>query len=118
MFLLFAPPYPFFPLFFFFLLSYFSSILIIILWRKYLPLVEGDPIDGECGVVTILDTVNLKVGDEDNGYDLNNAQMDGVIAHFVAHNKAIVGLQFDPSGSLLLTADKPGNSFNIFRNRN
>ncbi len=41
--------------------------------------------------------------------------MDSVVAHFVAHNKAIVAMKFDPSGSLLLTADKPGNTFNIFR---
>ena len=42
-------------------------------------------------------------------------QVQGVVAHFVAHTKAIVALQWDHSGSLLLTADKPGNNFNLYR---
>ena len=37
------------------------------------------------------------------------------MAHFVAHTKAIVALQWDPSGSLLLTADIAGHNFHLFR---
>ena len=40
-------------------------------------------------------------------------KMEAVVAHFVAHTKAIVALQW--SGSLLLTADKPGHNFHLFR---
>jgi hypothetical protein len=47
--------------------------------------------------------------------DIANSKVEGVVAHFVAHTRAIVGLQWDPSGSLLLTADKPGHNFNLFR---
>ena len=39
----------------------------------------------------------------------------GVVAHFLAHTRAIVALQWDASGSLLLTADKPGHNFHLFR---
>lgn len=38
-----------------------------------------------------------------------------MIAHFAAHSEAIVCLSFDPSGLLLLTADKLGHDFHIFR---
>ena len=65
--------------------------------------------EGERGVVTILDTVALNSGDGVNeNIDINHPKVEGVIAHFIAHNKAIVALQWDHSGSLLLTADKPG----------
>lgn len=48
---------------------------------------------------------------------MNLAQdQQGVVAHFVAHaNSAISYLAFDPSGSLLFTADRQGHQFNIFR---
>ena len=35
-----------------------------------------------------------------------NDRLEGVVAHFVAHNKAVVALEFDANGSLLLTCDK------------
>nr|CAD7263741.1 unnamed protein product [Timema shepardi] len=38
-----------------------------------------------------------------------------VIAHFVAHSEPILALAFDPSGMLLLTADKRGHDFHLFR---
>jgi len=78
----------------------------------------GQSIDGETGVVTILDTVELCNRDEERGnenIDISNSKVEGVVAHFIAHTKGIVALQWDHSGSLLLTADKPGNSFHLFR---
>lgn len=84
--------------------------------------IQGQQVEAERGIVTIVDTVTLQtISEDDNGSttvtsgDLASTRMDSVVAHFVAHNKAIVALKFDPSGSLLLTADKPGNTFNIFR---
>ena len=75
---------------------------------------------GDMGVVTIIDTVsvNSSGGNADaDGGSGDAAKSDGlvVVAHFVAHTKAVVALQWDPSGSLLLTADKPGHVFNVFR---
>jgi len=43
--------------------------------------------DGERGVITVLDTMSLSVGEDELGYDLQNQKLDGVVAHFVAHNK-------------------------------
>ncbi|KAJ3657411.1 hypothetical protein Zmor_009216 [Zophobas morio] len=45
----------------------------------------------------------------------NIIPQDAVIAHFVAHTEAIVCLSFDPSGMLLLTSDKRGHDFHVFR---
>ena len=41
----------------------------------------------------------------------------GLIAHFVAHatGHAVAAMAFDPSGTLLLTADALGHSFHVFR---
>lgn len=41
--------------------------------------------------------------------------VESVVAHFTAHSEAIVCMQFDPSGMLLLTADKRGHDFHMFR---
>lgn len=38
-----------------------------------------------------------------------------MIAHFVAHTSAVVAMAFDPSGLLLITADRHGHRFNVFR---
>ncbi|EEB15587.1 breast carcinoma AMPlified sequence, putative [Pediculus humanus corporis] len=64
------------------------------------------------GVITILDThlVNnylRETNENDNGSD--------VVAHFIAHSEPIVAISFDPSGMLLLTADKRGHDFHVFR---
>ncbi|XP_059487922.1 breast carcinoma-amplified sequence 3 homolog isoform X2 [Neocloeon triangulifer] len=56
------------------------------------------------GVVTVLDVAK-------GGQDPEEA----VVAHFVAHAAPIVHLAFDPSGSLLLTADKHGHDFHVFQ---
>lgn len=40
---------------------------------------------------------------------------EAVVAHFAAHSEAVVCLKFDPSGMLLLTADKRGHDFHLFR---
>ena len=66
------------------------------------------------GVVTILDV--LQVGNNTDQDEVNLAdKLTGVVAHFVAHNKAVVALEFDTNGTLLLTADSVGNYFNLFK---
>ncbi|XP_017851692.1 breast carcinoma-amplified sequence 3 homolog [Drosophila busckii] len=40
---------------------------------------------------------------------------DPIIAHFVAHSEALVAMEFDASGMLLLTADRRGHDFHVFR---
>lgn len=44
-----------------------------------------------------------------------NGSIDNVIVHFVAHSEAIVALKFDASGMILITADKRGHDFHVFR---
>lgn len=44
-----------------------------------------------------------------------SSSSDNIIAHFMAHSEPIVALAFDPSGMLLLTADKRGHDFHVFR---
>jgi len=44
-----------------------------------------------------------------------SSSSDNIIAHFMAHSEPIVALSFDPSGMLLLTADKRGHDFHVFR---
>ena len=40
----------------------------------------------------------------------------GIVAHFSAHaSEPLVALQFDPAGTLLLTADRLGHQFHLFR---
>ncbi|CAK9805245.1 Breast carcinoma-amplified sequence 3 homolog [Anthophora quadrimaculata] len=62
------------------------------------------------GVVTILD---LQAAKEEK--DLDDANIETVIAHFTAHSDAIVAMTFDLSGALLMTADKRGHDFHVFR---
>lgn len=38
-----------------------------------------------------------------------------IVAHFSAHCEAIVALNFDQSGLMLVTADKNGHRFNVFK---
>lgn len=46
--------------------------------------------------------------------DASNAP-DPMVAHFVAHNDPVVAMMFDMSGILLVTADKRGHDFHVFR---
>lgn len=63
------------------------------------------------GVVTVIDLDGVGRGEVNLREDV-----DGVIAHFVAHaNQAVSYLAFDPSGTLLFTADRQGHNFHIFR---
>lgn len=62
------------------------------------------------GIVTVLDIENKNINTHEN-----LIPQEAVIAHFVAHTEAIVCLGFDPSGMLLLTSDKRGHDFHIFR---
>ncbi|XP_054000177.1 uncharacterized protein LOC128887830 isoform X1 [Hylaeus anthracinus] len=62
------------------------------------------------GVITILD---LQAAKEEK--ELDDANIETVIAHFTAHSDAIVAMTFDLSGALLLTADKRGHDFHVFR---
>jgi len=62
------------------------------------------------GVVTILD-IEGKVSKEANEEDHPNK----ILAHFNAHHEPIVALSFDPSGTLLVSADKRGHRFHLFR---
>ncbi|KAM6946465.1 BCAS3 microtubule associated cell migration factor [Aplochiton taeniatus] len=64
------------------------------------------------GVVTIIDTHivgegQVMVNDDSNG--------DGVVAHFPAHDKPILSMQFNPSGILLVTTDTMGHDFHVFQ---
>ena len=73
--------------------------------------------EGETGVVTVIDLADLisVESGETGAVDIMTTKMEAVVAHFVAHTKAVVALQWDHSGSLLLTADKPGHNFHLFR---
>ncbi|XP_026675681.1 breast carcinoma-amplified sequence 3 homolog [Diaphorina citri] len=63
--------------------------------------------DGLCpGIVTVLD-MECKSGE--------NKKEGSIVSHFVAHTTPIVALSFDPTGLLLLTAEKRGHKFNVFR---
>ena len=84
------------------------------------------------GVVTILDFI--KVFRHDRDEVTMTEKINGVVAHFVAHNKvsdptsespattltlllfqAVVAMEFDANGSLLLTCDRLGSYFNIYK---
>ncbi|XP_012269875.2 uncharacterized protein LOC105694094 isoform X2 [Athalia rosae] len=62
------------------------------------------------GVVTILDLQSAK---EDKESD--DGTIETMLAHFTAHSDAIVAMTFDLTGALLLTADRRGHDFHIFR---
>ena len=68
------------------------------------------------GIVTVLDIKHpVKDISPTTGTPVSVSGSDPIIAHFVAHSEAIVALQFDSSGMLLLTADKRGHDFHVFR---
>ncbi|XP_044010549.1 uncharacterized protein LOC122854171 [Aphidius gifuensis] len=62
------------------------------------------------GVVTILD---LQAAKDEKEYD--DSTIETVVAHFTAHNDAIVSMTFDLTGAILMTADRRGHDFHVFR---
>lgn len=62
------------------------------------------------GIITILD---LQASKQEK--QLENSSIETVVAHFTAHNDAIVAMAFDLTGAILMTADKRGHDFHIFR---
>lgn len=68
------------------------------------------------GIVTILDIKHpIKDISPTSGTPVAVNGNDPIIAHFLAHAEAVTAMSFDPSGMLLLTADRRGNDFNVFR---
>jgi hypothetical protein len=68
------------------------------------------------GIVTILDIkYPIKDISPTTGTPVSTSGNDPIVAHFVAHSDAIVALSFDSSGMLLVTADKRGHDFHVFR---
>lgn len=62
------------------------------------------------GVVTLLD---LQAAKEDKEQD--DGGIETIVAHFTAHRDAIVAMTFDLTGALLMTADKRGHDFHVFK---
>ncbi|KAK0179565.1 hypothetical protein PV327_005306 [Microctonus hyperodae] len=62
------------------------------------------------GIITILD---LQASKQEKQFE--NSSIETVVAHFTAHNDAIVAMAFDLTGAILMTADKRGHDFHIFR---
>ncbi|XP_064555557.1 breast carcinoma-amplified sequence 3 homolog isoform X2 [Drosophila montana] len=74
----------------------------------------------QSGVVTIIDVKHpIKDYSPTTGAPLGltgaHAGGDPIVAHFVAHSEALVAMDFDSSGMLLLTADRRGHDFHVFR---
>jgi WD40 repeat protein len=68
------------------------------------------------GVVTILDIKHpIKDISPTSGTPVAVNGNDPIIAHFLAHTEAVYAMSFDPSGMLLVTSDKRGHDFNVFR---
>lgn len=68
------------------------------------------------GLITVMDIkYAIKDFSPTSGTPVSVKGTDPMVAHFVAHQDAIVNVAFDPSGMLLLTADKRGHDFNLFR---
>lgn len=74
-------------------------------------------VDGtQPGMVTILDIKHpIKDVSPTSGTPVAINGSDPIIAHFMAHTEAVIAMSFDPSGMLLLTADRRGHDFNVFR---
>lgn len=68
------------------------------------------------GVITILDIKHqIKDISPTTGTPVAVNGNDPIVAHFLAHSDAIQAISFDPSGMLLVTADRRGHDFNVFR---
>ncbi|XP_011183414.2 uncharacterized protein LOC105212823 isoform X1 [Zeugodacus cucurbitae] len=71
----------------------------------------------QAGIVTIMDiekTIN-DYSPTSTTSATGGVGDEPIIAHFVAHAEAIVAMEFDNSGMLLLTADRRGHDFHVFR---
>ncbi|XP_039299362.1 breast carcinoma-amplified sequence 3 homolog [Nilaparvata lugens] len=76
-------------------------------------LVNGTDANATPGVVTVID---IQGNSWQNGGGGAGALGENIVAHFVAHHmEPLVALAFDPSGMLLLTVDKRGHRFHLFR---
>lgn len=68
------------------------------------------------GIVTILDIKHpIKDISPTSGTPVAINGNDPIVAHFPAHAEAVTAMSFDPSGMLLVTADRRGHDFNVFR---
>ncbi|XP_034935168.1 uncharacterized protein [Chelonus insularis] len=76
------------------------------------PMTFNNPVGdvSQPGVVTILD---LHVTKQEK--DLDDSPTETIVAHFTAHNDAIVAMTFDKTGAILMTADRRGHDFHIFK---
>lgn len=52
--------------------------------------------------------------EEEDGQDASET-CEPIVAHFIAHSEPVTALKFDASGMLLVTADKRGHDFHVFR---
>lgn len=70
----------------------------------------------QAGCITILDIKHaIKDVSPTTGTPVAVNGNDPIVAHFLAHSEAVVALAFDPSGMILLSADRRGHDFNVFR---
>ncbi|XP_049537113.1 uncharacterized protein LOC125951959 isoform X2 [Anopheles darlingi] len=79
-------------------------------------IVGGSDGNQQAGVVTVLDIkYPIKDISPTTGTPIASNGNDPIVAHFVAHSEALVALAFDAPGMLLLTADRRGHDFHVFR---
>ncbi|XP_036341369.1 LOW QUALITY PROTEIN: uncharacterized protein LOC118750750 [Rhagoletis pomonella] len=69
------------------------------------------------GIVTIMDMEQINKDYSPNSTTSSTGVIDNesIVAHFIAHSEAVVAMEFDNSGMLLLTADRRGHDFHVFR---
>ncbi|XP_054730898.1 breast carcinoma-amplified sequence 3 homolog isoform X3 [Anastrepha obliqua] len=69
------------------------------------------------GIVTIIDIEQTVKDYSPTSTTSASGVIDNelIVAHFIAHSEAVVAMEFDNSGMLLLTADRRGHDFHVFR---